>query len=170
MEAIRCGWTHCPYCGAVLRSAPPTRCGNCARSLYVNSSPAVGVVVVRDGRFLAIKRAREPWRGYWDIPGGFCDAGEHPQDAAVREMREETGLQVQIAGLAGIYMDTYPFEGDVISILNLYFAATVDDAQQPRLVDAEASEIAWLPVDGYPELAFDHEEQALADALRLLGY
>lgn len=128
------------------------------------------MVVVRDGRFLAIKRARDPWRGYWDIPGGFCDSGEHPQDAAVREMREETGLDVQIAGLAGIYMDTYPFEDDVISILNLYFAATVDDSQHPRLVDTEATDVAWLPIDGHPTLAFEHEEQALADALRVLGY
>lgn len=169
MEAIHCGWQHCPYCAAALRAAPPTRCESCGRELYVNASPAVGVVVVRDGSFLAIKRARDPWRGYWDIPGGFCDSGEHPEDAAVRECGEETGIDVRILGLAGIYLDVYPFQGDVIPILNLYYAADAPDDARPRLVDAEASEIGWLPIAGHPPLAFDHEEQALADAVRLLS-
>ncbi|WP_194291584.1 NUDIX hydrolase [Cumulibacter manganitolerans] len=152
-----------------MSAAPPTRCAGCGRELYVNASPAVGTVLVRDGSFLAIKRAREPWRGYWDIPGGFCDSGEHPEEAAVREIREETGIDVQIVGLAGIYLDVYPFQGDVISILNLYYAATAPEDAEPRLVDAEASEVAWLPISDHPPLAFEHEEQALADAVRLLS-
>ena len=166
MEPVHSQWRYCPFCGAGLAAEPPTECGGCGKSIYFNSQPCVGVVAVRRTEFLALRRSREPWRGYWDLPGGFCDQGEHPEDAARREAREETGLEVEILGLAGIYLDTYPFQGQVLSILNLYYAARVIGSDVPRVVDSEASEVGWLAVSDHPRLAFNHQEQALRDAVR----
>ena len=50
---------------------------------------------------MLVRRAHDPYDGCWDIPGGFCDLREHPSDAAVREAREETGLEVEPTGLVG---------------------------------------------------------------------
>lgn len=58
--------------------------------------PAVGLFVVKDGRVLLVRRGNEPGRGKWSLPGGRVRFGERSEDAAVREMREETGLEVRL--------------------------------------------------------------------------
>ena len=63
--------------------------------------------MTRDGKLLLVRRAIDPWHGLWDIPGGFCEAGEHPQQTVVREVREEVGLDIVVTGMLGIWMDTY---------------------------------------------------------------
>ncbi|MDP9467473.1 MAG: NUDIX domain-containing protein [Chloroflexota bacterium] len=121
---------------------------------------------MRDGKLLLVRRAIDPWRGCWDIPGGFCEADEHPWQTVVREVREEVGLAVAITGPLGIWMDTYG-SGDGPSppdaTMNCYYhAAPVDDAE-PVVALAESSEAAWFASDQLPgELAFpDHARQVL---------
>lgn len=63
---------------------------------------AVGVVVVMDSRVLLVKRGREPSKGLWSVPGGLIELGEKLEDAARREVREETGIDVQIDKLLGV--------------------------------------------------------------------
>ncbi len=107
-----------------------------------------------------IRRANTPWRGYWDIPGGFCDGPEHPADAAVREVREETGLAVRITGFIGIWLDRYgnPEDGDVDTILGCYFDAVPVDDRDPIIDPGEVLEVGWFAADALPvEIAFpDH--------------
>ncbi|HEY3110625.1 MAG TPA: NUDIX hydrolase [Chloroflexota bacterium] len=57
---------------------------------------AVGVIVVRDGKVLLVQRGKEPGRGFWAVPGGMVDLGETSRQAAAREAREETGLDVGV--------------------------------------------------------------------------
>jgi 8-oxo-dGTP diphosphatase len=73
------------------------------RRLYPDK-PMVGVgVLTRDRkRYLLIKRAAEPDAGLWSIPGGLVEVGEKAADAAIREMKEETGLDVEITGILGV--------------------------------------------------------------------
>ena len=81
-------------------------------------SVAVDVVLVRpDGSIVLVRRAKEPFKGCWALPGGFVRYGERVEDAARREAREETGLEVAIEGLVGVYSepDRDP-RGHVISI------------------------------------------------------
>jgi len=73
-------------------------------------------LVVKGGRLLLVKRGVEPYEGCWDIPGGFLEAGEHPEDGAVREVQEETGLKVRLRGFFGAYIDTYGQGGETCSI------------------------------------------------------
>jgi 8-oxo-dGTP diphosphatase len=57
---------------------------------------AVGVIVMRDGKVLLVRRGKEPGRGLWAVPGGMVDLGETSREAAAREAREETGLEVEV--------------------------------------------------------------------------
>ena len=64
-------------------------------------------LVERDGRLLLGRRAFEPSVGLWDLPGGFLEENEHPLDALVRELREETGLEIEPQGFVGVWMEPY---------------------------------------------------------------
>lgn len=74
---------------------------------YDNPVPCAGVLVVHEGRLLLGKRRNNPFRGWWNVLGGFVEGREHPEHTAVREVFEESGLHVRLDGLHGIYMDRY---------------------------------------------------------------
>jgi 8-oxo-dGTP diphosphatase len=118
--------------------------------------------VVRDGRVLLVRRAIQPALGQWDIPGGFLEADEHPEAGAVRELREETGLDIIITRLLGVYIGTYVYGDDPAYTLDMVFVASAPDGE-PRPAD-DASEIGWFAPDMLPEsLAFSHQGAVLAD-------
>ena len=161
-------YTYCPYCAARLvprehegRTLPS--CPDCSFVFYNNSAPCVGVVVVRDGAVLLVKRALEPFRGYWDIPGGFLESGEPPAEGARRELREETGLEIAPTEVVGIYMDVYGEEQE--PTLNICYLATVIGGEERA--GSDATETAWFALDALPEqIAFTWEREAL-EAVRL---
>ncbi|MDY0018972.1 MAG: NUDIX domain-containing protein [Anaerolineae bacterium] len=156
----------CPRCGGRLAfrsidGAEVAVCTVCGRSDYLNAKPCAGVLIVHDGAVLLVHRGIEPYKGYWDIPGGFMGADEAPQACAVREAREETGLDVHVVALLGFYMDHYPFQGEDYSILNIYFIA---EAEGVPAAGDDADGLCWFPLDVLPEeIAFEHERQVLAD-------
>src|SRR5690348_2288201 len=122
------GLRFCPRCGGPLaprRVNPhdPERlvCAACGRVEYVNAKPCAGVVLVRDGRVLLGRRAIEPCKGCWDLPGGFLEAWEHPREGAIREAREELGVEVEPGPLLGIYIDQYPLEDGLGYTLDVYY-------------------------------------------------
>src|SRR5206468_3547652 len=95
---------YCPKCGTPFgaggfeQTAYPT-CGACGFVFYRGPSLASGCMVVEDGRLLLARRGIEPHHGSWYVPSGYVDYGETPEDAAVREMAEETELTVRLLGL-----------------------------------------------------------------------
>ena len=136
---------------------------------------------------MLVRRAHAPWRGAWDIPGGFCGPREHPADAAAREVREETGLAVRVGDVLGMWIDTYAPEGpeaDKVT-LNIYFHAVADGLTEARTDLNEVAEIGWFAPDELPsEVAFpghipavlrawreslDPAPRAAAPALRVAG-
>jgi ADP-ribose pyrophosphatase YjhB (NUDIX family) len=119
-------------------------------------------VVVDEGRVLLARRAGEPFRGYWDLPGGFVDEGEHPLDGIRRELREETGLDVEPEDFVGVWMDRYGDAEDAHATLNLYWTARVLGGEAQAADDV--TELAWFGPDELPpaeELAF-HIAEVLA--------
>lgn len=164
---------HCPACGAPLPHRPPVRCPQCGAEHWRNAKPCAGTLVMRDGRLLLVRRNVEPWLGWWDIPGGFCDAEEHPMATAAREAREETGFTVEVTGYLGIWLDRYPDPDDPepVVTLNAYYHAIATAGADVGAPDpAETSEIGWFAPDDLPPVAFpDHAEAVLAawrEALR----
>ncbi|MDP9475705.1 MAG: NUDIX domain-containing protein [Actinomycetota bacterium] len=91
----------CPADGTKLGEPRPSggvACPRCGRSWYRSSVPAVGAVIVENGKALVTVRAREPEKGRLDLPGGFLKVGEHPADGLVREIREELGVEAEVVG------------------------------------------------------------------------
>jgi 8-oxo-dGTP diphosphatase len=152
------GWTKCPRCGGELSGdASRVACAACGFVAYANPKPtATALCVDSEGRVLLARRAVEPRAGSWDLPGGFVDEDEHPLDALRRELREETGLEIEPLELVGIWMDRYGGDSTAHSTLNLFWTARVV-AGQPSPAD-DVSELSWFAPDELPpvdELAFE---------------
>ena len=85
---MRPKYRFCPYCGSGLawpEAAVHPVCTRCGETFFQNSKPCVGTIIVRDGLVLLVRRGIEPFKGDWDLPGGFLDPGEPPDAGAVRE-------------------------------------------------------------------------------------
>jgi ADP-ribose pyrophosphatase YjhB (NUDIX family) len=158
------GWRLCPRCGSSLEREPGSaRCPACGLVAYANPAPtACALVADEAGRLLLARRAHEPFQGLWDTPGGFVEEGEHPLDALRRELREETGLEVEPGRFVGVWMDAYGDGPGAASTLNLYWEARVVGGEL-RPAD-DVAELAWFARDELSavELAFATVGDALA--------
>ena len=160
----------CPRCATAMVSADdhgtvrPT-CPKCGYVWYRNPVPAAGVVLVENGRVLLVKRRWDPRAGSWCLPAGFMEAGETPEQTAVRELEEETGVIAQLTGLFGVYAG---FDDPrVRAVLILY--AGVSTGGTLRAGD-DAIDLAWYPLDALPDdLAFASHRQALAELIERLA-
>lgn len=158
----------CSRCGAGLHDKPPTTCAACGYELFVNARPTASLIVHDGRRFLATRRVMDPGAGLWGVPGGFCDGWEDPAAAAVREGREELGLEVTLGDFIGMYIGAYDFQGEQVPVLDCFFFATLGEGEQLTLDPREASEHTWFDLDRPPPLAFDTMDQAVAEAARRL--
>jgi ADP-ribose pyrophosphatase YjhB (NUDIX family) len=105
-------------------------CSGCGFEEWGNAAPAVEALVVRDGRALLTRRGIEPYSGLWDLPGGFLEEDEEPLVGLRRELREETGLEVEPGAFLGTAIERY----ERYSVLILTFLATADGGE-PRAAD-----------------------------------
>lgn len=142
-------------------------CTKCGFAFYANPVPtATAVVTDEEGRILLGRRAWEPDKDRWDLPGGFVDEGEHPLEALKRELHEETGLEIEAGEFVGVWMDRYGYDSPALSTLNLYWSARVI-AGEERPGD-DVAELRWLPPDEIPwdDLAFEVNEKVLSAWIR----
>jgi len=161
-------YRYCPQCGnaleaRLLKAGEPHRlvCTKCAFILYLDPKVAVGTIITAgdDKRIVLVRRAIEPGYGLWVFPGGYVDRGEALTAAAIREAREECGLDVRLDGLVNIY--SYAGRPMVIVV----YTATVlggelcsdDECLEARLFRPE--DIPW------DSLAFRSTHEALRDFL-----
>lgn len=158
------GWTFCPRCrGELAGDGTRLSCPACGFVVYASSKPTAGALCVEDGRVLLARRAAEPFKGRWDIPGGFLEEGEDPVDGLRRELKEETGLDVEPERFLGVWMDRYGSESTAEATLNLYWTARIV-AGDPEPAD-DVSELRWFDRDALPrpdELAFENVPLVLA--------
>lgn len=159
------GWRFCPRCAAELSGEPARlQCDACGFVVYANPKPTATAVCVDDeGRVLLTRRAIAPRLGSWDLPGGFVEEHEHPLDALRRELREETGYEIEPAELLGIWMDEYGSDSTAHTTLNMFWIARVRGGT-PEAAD-DVSELRWFAPDELPaddELAFRCVGLALA--------
>ena len=126
--------------------------------------------MIEDGRVLLMRRAKEPWKGAWDAPGGFCEGDEHPMHAAERELEEELGIAAEAVAYIGTWIDAYgPPAVDGIqehTVNSAYIMRPRTPAGELLLQAEEVLEAGWFALDALPEpLAFpDHMRPMLAAA------
>jgi ADP-ribose pyrophosphatase YjhB (NUDIX family) len=145
----------CPICGTALEQqhragALRPVCPQCTHIVFFDPKVAVVVFVEQDGKILLIKRAGDPGKGRWAFVAGFVDAGEAPQEAARREFREETGVDIAIIRLLDVFART-DGDGGTADIIIAY-AARITGGTLQALDDAEA--VGWFAADELPELVF----------------
>jgi ADP-ribose pyrophosphatase YjhB (NUDIX family) len=153
---------HCNRCGAaVVRRVPDgdsharAVCPSCAHIQYENPRNIVGTLPVWDGRVLLCRRAIEPRYGLWTLPAGFMELGETTAEGALRETREEAGVDVELDALYCV-ANVRP----VSQVYLLYRARIVQPAWQPGIETLEAALFAPDEVP-WEQIAFRTVHEAL---------
>lgn len=146
----------CHFCGSRLskkffEGRDRFYCDTCDSPIYENPVPATCVIATdKSGSVLLVKRNEEPKKGFWCLPGGFMEIGETPEDAALREFREETGLKGRIASLMGVLTHKSPRYGSILIV-----GFIVNELEGSIRPGDDASEAIFFSKDELPEIAFD---------------
>jgi ADP-ribose pyrophosphatase YjhB (NUDIX family) len=136
-------------------------CTNCGYIVYLDPKVAVVVLISTDCKLVLICRATEPAIGCWSFPSGFVDRGEALEDAAVREVREETGLEVSLKDFVGVYSKT-----DDAVVVVVYTASVTGGNLRPG---PEVCDVSLFSPDNLPAMPFPHDDQILSDWRSLEG-
>jgi ADP-ribose pyrophosphatase YjhB (NUDIX family) len=160
----------CPVCAArlerrVVYGKERPACPNCRFIHFCDPKVAAITLVEQDGRVLLTRRAFNPAKGRWTLPGGFVDCGEDPRDAAVRECLEETGLEIGLGGLVDLYYGKAHVDGADIVIV---YAGRLAGGTMAPGDDVDA--VAFFSPDTLPELAFASTEEILAGWQKRQGH
>src|SRR5437870_8887601 len=158
----------CPRCGGdlekrVVKATEPKRlvCLNCSFIFYQDPKVVAGTIFALDGGIVLLKRGVEPAMGKWVFPGGYVDRGESVQEAAIRETREESQMDVKLGPLLNVY--SYPRSPNVIVVYAAQVVggelAAADESLEARIFAPK--EIPWH------DLAFDSTKDALNDYISL---
>ncbi|MGH7369125.1 MAG: NUDIX domain-containing protein [Candidatus Rokuibacteriota bacterium] len=159
---------HCMACGAGLRATrrdgvPRWRCPRCGWIFYNNPVPATVAIVAGPRGILLCRRAAAPFRGSWDLAGGFLEADETPLQGLRRELKEELGARVRRARFRGFAPDRYGPRG--FPVLGLVYAVRLAGR---IAAGSDVSEARWFPRSGIPwrRIGFASIRRALRDYLR----
>ncbi len=166
LDPLRHAHRYCPRCGAGMterldndRVRPA--CPSCGYVQYLNPSPAAAAILFRDGRLCLVRRRFPPKEGMWTLPAGFQEYDEDIEECVVREVREETGLEVRLDGLFAVHTGVLPPDHPVLLVV--YRATEVGG--ELRAGD-DAAAVGFYDLDEPPgEIAFASHRKVLA-ALR----
>lgn len=154
----------CPACGGPfqtrrIKENEPKRliCSQCEFILYQDPKLVACSIVELDKKIVLLKRAIDPQKGKWVIPGGYVDQGEKVESAALRETLEECGIKTRIKKLLGVYSYT-----GRVAVVVVYVAGYVSG---DLIADDESQEVKLCSVEEIPwdDLAFPSTLDALKD-------
>ena len=170
-KSIETAYLFCPRCGteAVAVGSVPFRCGQCGFANFFGPVAAVGGLVINDaGELLLVRRARDPGKGKWGLPGGFVDRDETIEQALIREVHEETSLQVIESQYLTSFPNLYDYADLVSPVIDLFYLCRVGDPLQVRLAADELTSYLWVrPIDTHlSEMAFPSNRRAIEQWLR----
>lgn len=156
----------CELCGGPLEmrsvgGVDRPYCSSCRRAVFLDPKVAAVVLIRSGGKLVMVRRAIDPALGRWSFPSGYVDRGEAVEEAAVREVKEETGLEIELDGLIGLYSG-----GGRVVILAAYSATIVGGELTPG---EEVTETALFSPDSLPPLPFPHDDTILRDWRRFVS-
>ncbi len=145
----------CPKCGSprfVEHNDKSKHCEACGFTYYINPSAATVALVINDqGEWLCVRRAKEPAKGTLDLPGGFSDLYETSEEGVIREVKEETGLDVTAVEFLFSIPNQYVYSGFTVHTMDMFYRCRVNSFEGARAAD-DAGELLWLrPEDIRPE-------------------
>lgn len=150
---------YCPKCGSPHfgeHNAKSKQCRDCGFTYYFNPSAATVAFILRQRKggadaapeeqeLLVVRRAKEPARGTLDLPGGFSDTDETSEEGVRREVREETGLEVEETEFLFSLPNRYPYSGFTVHTIDMFYRCRVRDTEGGRAMD-DAAELLWIPL------------------------
>jgi ADP-ribose pyrophosphatase YjhB (NUDIX family) len=151
---------HCPFCGKILGKRVFDKkirayCETCKEPLYENPVPATCLVVTDEKeRILLVRRSVDPKIGYWCLPGGFIEVDETPEEAALRELKEETGLSGQIDLLMGVIVNP-----SVLYHSLLLIGYLIRRYRGSLIAGDDASDAGFFDSENLPEIAFESHQK-----------
>lgn len=156
----RVEYKYCPFCATPLEARHlyhhlRPACPACGFVHFLDPKVAVIALVTHGDQALVVRRAMDPAKGKWALPGGFMDAGEMPEAALQRELREEINLEVCVVRLLDIFpmVSSNPRSQGIVLA---YHAVPADDQQTTLLCADDVCEAGWFRADAIPaDLAFD---------------
>jgi ADP-ribose pyrophosphatase YjhB (NUDIX family) len=160
---------HCPACATKLKEPgedEERECPLCGRTWYVNSAPTAGAVITNDGRALITERGIEPFKGKFDIPGGFLRPGENPIDGLKRELREELQVEVDVSIEDLVQMHTHEYGEEGEWVLALGFVARL--VSGTPTAGSDVSSARWVSLDELDtvEFAWAHDRDLVRKVLK----
>ena len=156
-------WRYCGTCGRKLEQCDDGErdrpyCADCRRFYYRNPLPAACCFVQReDGALLFAERGVEPCKGMWSLPGGFIEVGETTEEAALRELHEETGLRAQGLRLLGVSSKQGSVTEGIIVI-----GYIVEGWSGEPCADSDVASLRFFTKEERPRLAFSVHRHLLA--------
>lgn len=153
----------CPLCGekinkALFENRTYLLCPACDFEFFLNPTPCVSAIIIKDNKILLAKRAKDPYKDLWEIPGGFVENKETLEEAIKREMREE--LRISLTDLK--YYDSkpsiYTYKGMNNETFIAYFKVTFDDEV---VINSEILEYNYFHLDNLPEISFPAHKEIL---------
>ena len=141
-------FSFCPKCGAKnfrIHDQYSKKCDSCGFIYYKN--PVIGVAVAifnESNEILCLQREKEPGKGLLGLPGGFVDIGESIENAAIREVKEETGVEIENLTLIDNIANSYIYHGMDQYPLDFYFTATIKKNQTLKQQDGETSNLRFV--------------------------
>ena len=157
-------YSHCPCCGSPLvdkhtEGRVRQVCSACDFIFYQNPAPAAGVVLIENSEVLLVKRKYEPNEGGWTLPAGFVEMEEDVESCAVREMKEETNLDVELTGIFQIYS---AFDDPRASVVLILFLGRRTGSREDLACGDDASDARFFHIDEIPaNIAFQAHRDAL---------
>jgi 8-oxo-dGTP diphosphatase len=142
---------YCPYCTTALELAQEetglrSKCPDCGFIQHRNPAPTVSILILEGERVVLGKRGGEPGKGTWSLPSGYVEWEDDFLTTAVREAREETGLDVEVVSIASVLSS---FVSPRFHFLGIYVTARVAGGALAAGDDLVA--VAWFPLTKLPE-------------------
>lgn len=153
----------CNYCNGTLvqrlvEGKERQVCASCGQIYYENPLPAVSIIVANEEReLLLVKRAQEPAKDMWCFPIGFAESGESIEDAAMRELKEEAGIDGKIVQIVDVTSEENDVYGDVLVV-----SFEAEHVSGIASGGDDAVDARYFPIANLPKLAFPSQDKALA--------